>query len=185
MARTVANARSYGEGKVVVAPTGTTAPTDSTSSYSGTWVELGWITDAGITESHSVTTTVKYAWQGGTAIRTVKSQDTRTFKFQCYEENAAVLGLLRPGSTVSTTGAATTTIVTAFTGQDFRAFGLDFADTDVHLRKIIPQGEAEATADVVYVSNDVTIYEFTVTCYPDTDLTLYTEYTDNTADEVA
>lgn len=184
MAKDQANARAYGDigGQVVVGATSATAPTDVDTPWgSPAFADLGWITDQGITEGHSVTTTQKFAWQGATIIRTVKSQDTRTFKFQAYEENATVNGLLRPGAAVSTSGGITTSRVKTFTGQDFRIFGIDMQDGDVAKRFVIPQGEADSSADVVYQAADLTIYEFTVTCYPQSDGTLYIEYSNNPA----
>lgn len=184
MAKVITNARAYSDGGVWVTAVGVTNPTfpaDPTAPYGVGFTELGWLSDNGLTEAHSVQTTQKFAWQGSALIRTIKSQDLRTFKFQCYEENAPVLGLTRPGSVKTTTTGITTTQVKPFTGQDRRGWGIDFIDGSVHRRVLIGVGEAELTADLVDVATDLKVYEFTVTCYPDTNGNTYVEISDNPA----
>lgn len=178
MAKDTANARAYSDGGVFVAPLGSTAPTTPTGTYDAAYEEVGWLSDNGITESRTQDTKKKNAWQGGALIRVIKSTDSRSFKFQCLEENAVVMGLVRPGATVTTATGVTTSVVHAYTAQDLRQWGIDLVDGSVHKRIVIGNGEVTDVSDIVYKTDDLTVYEVTVTCYPDTNNVLYTEYSD-------
>ena len=173
--------RAYGDitSAVYVGPKGTTAPTTPTATPAVGFVEVGWLSDDGITEMHSVDSSSKRAWQGGTTVRTIKSGDSRKFKFVMLETNATTLGLVRPGSTPVTATGVTTTPVKAYLGQDIRAWIVDTIDGTIHTRKIIPAGEVVDVADIKFNSQDITAYEVTVECYATSAGVYYTELTDD------
>jgi hypothetical protein len=183
MSKTSANARSYGEGTIYVAPTGSTAPTDATTAPAVAFLELGWLDpDEGMTEGRQLTTTIKRGWNGGAIIRTLKSNQGYTFKVRCLEENAIVLGLLYPGSTGTTTSGKNHIPVVAFTGQDLRSFIIDMLDGSIHKRKYIAVGEITGFGDVVYKEDDLTFYDFTITAYANSSGLFFDEFNDDTAD---
>ena len=183
MSKNVDNVRVYGDidSAVYVGDKGTTFPIDPTTPPASGFDELGWLGEDGITESRDVDSDAKKAWQGGVTVRTVRSSDSRRFSFVCLETNAITSGLVRPGSVRSTTGGVTHTPVKAFTGSDIRAWIIDTIDGDIHTRKNIARGEVVDIADVVMNGTDITAYELTVECYPDTAGVLYDEYTDDPA----
>lgn len=121
------NVRAYGDvlQRVYTAPVGTAAPSAPLPTAIGAgWYDVGWISDAGITESpNQHQETKKYGWQGAGLVRTLRSQFENPFTFQCLEENAVVLGLMRPGNTVVSTGftaeVQTVTISGSPTGGTF------------------------------------------------------------------
>jgi hypothetical protein len=121
------NAHAYGDvtQRIFTAPLGVAAPTSPLpANLPAGWYDLGWLDDAtGLTEQSALTTIKKYGWQGSGVVRTVKSQASKEFVFQCLEENAITLGLLRPASTPTTTGATaevqTGTITGTPTGGTF------------------------------------------------------------------
>lgn len=182
MAKNIDNIRVYGDisSGVFVANKGTTSPTSPTVAPGTGWTELGWLSDAGLTETRDVSADQKRAWQGGALVRTVRSGDARKFKFVAWETNTTVVGLTRPGSTATTATGVTTTNVKGFTGSDVRAWIIDQVDGGIHTRKIIPQGEVTDLGDIVS-GGDVVAYELTVECYPSSDGTLYIEMTDDPA----
>lgn len=185
MAKDAANAHAFSDGGVYVAPKGSTAPTSATAAPASPFEEVGWLGDAGITHAHSVQSTDAFAWQGSAKIRTIKSQYTETFSFQALERNAIVLGLYRPGSTPATVSGTTTTPIKAFVGQDIRAWVVDEIDGDVHVRTIYPMAEVTGYPSPVASANALTVYEFTVTAYPDSDGVIAIEVTDDPAAAVA
>lgn len=139
--------------------------------------EVGWLSSDGITESHGMDSNPVNAWQGGSQIKILKNNETRSFKFQALEENAVVMGLLRPGSTVSTAGNVTTTRVKSATGSNRLPFVIDLiADASTKKRICIDSGEVSEFADVVYTDSALTVYEFTVSVYVQSDGGFYTEY---------
>lgn len=121
------NIRAYGDvlQRVYTAPLGTAAPSAPLPVAIGAgWYDVGWVSDAGVTESpNQHQETKKYGWQGAGLVRTLRSQFENPFTFQCLEENAVVLGLMRPGKTVVSTGftaeVQTITITGTPTGGTF------------------------------------------------------------------
>ncbi len=187
MTKQVENARVYGDidSGVWVGAKGSTAPTSPTSEPDEAFEEVGWLSDDGLTETRDVDSSPKKAWQGGVTVRTVRSGDSRTFKFVCLETKALTMGLVRPGQEPTTTGGVTHAKVKVFLGQDIRACILDTIDGDIHTRKAIPTGEVTDVADIKNSAGDITAYELTVTCYPDADGVLYEEWTDDPAQAVS
>jgi hypothetical protein len=280
------NAHAYGDltQRIMTAAVGSAAPaTPLPTAWSAAWKDLGWMDDGGVTENQTYQETKKYGWQGGSVIRVLRSQAEHTFQFNCLEENAITLGLLRPGSPTVTTGSAAevqtititgiptggtflpsipgflaiaaqpynvstaalatalstavggtvtvtgtagatyictfpavmgnmpdmavdgsaltggtspaassvvttpgvngtnTTSVKPFTGRAMRSFGLDLVDGDVHKRYVCHTGEVMGSGDVVYKADDLTVYQFTLNCFPDTNGNFFVDINDNPA----
>ena len=120
MAANLANLHAYGDitQAISTAPLGTPAPTKPLPTALGAnWSDLGWIDDGqGLTESNSSQETSKYGWQGGGKIGTLRSQFEHPFAFNCLEENAVVLGLLRPGKAITTTAGSAEVQTITLTG---------------------------------------------------------------------
>jgi hypothetical protein len=186
VAKDVANIRVFGDVRsaVYVAPVGTTAPTAPDTAPAVGWLELGWLGEDGVTETREVDTDTKRAWQGGTVVRTVRTSDTRRFSVVALETNVVTAGLIRPGSTPSTTAGVTTTPVKSYVGQDVRAWIIDTFTADIETRKVITRGEVVEIGDVVYQNAEITAYELTIECLPDTNGVLYTELTNDPALEI-
>lgn len=183
MAKTAANARVYGDvdSGIFVGDVGTTAPTSPTAAPGAGWTELGWMSDDGLTETRDVSADQKRAWQGGAIVRTVRSSDSRQFKFVCWETNATVIALTRPGSTPTTATGVTTTPVKAYTGQDEKAWLYYQRDGAIDTLKHVARGEVVEMGDIVSSTGEIVAYELTVECYPDSNGVLYTEITNDPA----
>lgn len=115
MARNSDNAAALVDSFVFVAPKGSTLPADVTSPLDVAFLDLGWLTDAGLGETPSNNTN-KRRGVNGTVIKTIKTDDDTSFTFECYERNAVTMGLLRPGSTPVTSGATAEVQTITITG---------------------------------------------------------------------
>lgn len=164
-------------GGIMTSPLGTTAPTTPTASYVSAWVDAGLIDESGITESADVSTNDVRA-RDGSLVRRVKSSETVTIHFIAIERNGVTSDLFYPGSTRTTTGGVTTISKRTRITQP-RAFAIDQLDNGLHTRTIIPKGEIGEFGDVVYQDSDVTKYEMTMVCYPDSSGQWALEYTDD------
>lgn len=176
MAGDVSNPRIWVNADVYVAPVGTTAPTDLTTAWAAGWEPLGLLSEDGLTESREEESTDHYAW-GGILVRTTRSKHKRTFTVTALEDNAAVFGVVNPGSTAVTATGVTTRTVKVPT-PDVRAFGFEFLDGDIVKRRIIPRGEVVAVGDVTFLDNELAAYELTINVYPVNGV-LYTDLTDD------
>ncbi|MFC5992950.1 hypothetical protein ACFQE5_01845 [Pseudonocardia hispaniensis] len=161
-------------GMIMVAPTGTTVPTDLAAWGVG-WADLGYISDDGLTESPDEDKAEFTPWQSNTPIRVETTRSTKTFQFTCWETNVNTVSLYYqvPASAMTTTGTAPDQIV-SFNEQgkparDLRAFGFDIIDGNYQRRIILPLAEVTERGEVVYKSDELIGYQMTVTAYPGTD----------------
>lgn len=151
---------------VFLMPSGTTPPTSpAPTPWPTAAKDVGWINDNGVTETRANQETKKYGFQGNGLVKVLRSQYEYTFKFVALEKNRVTDGVVNPGSTIVTAAAVNTISDFVPSGQIIQAIGADFQNGAINERWIIPIAEINSTADMVYVGNDLTGYEFTVTCY--------------------
>lgn len=160
---------------VLVAPVGTTAPTDIATAFSATWKALGGVSEDGLTESREDNADPKYD-SYGQVVRTVLGNHERSFQVTVLEDNPVVNDLLNPAGTAATTGGVTTRVVKA-PKYDPRAFAFVNVDGTTTSRVIIPKGQVTAVGDVQRLRSDLATRELTISVYPASDGTLYREIT--------
>ncbi len=163
-------------GALRVAPLGTVAPT-SMAAWPAGWVDLGYISDDGITEGREENQETFIPWQSNSPIRVETTSSTETFQATLWETNFDVISLYyRKGLTdmTETAGAAGEDPVVSFTvggkpKRDLRAFGIDVIDGTYQRRIILPYAEVTERGDLTYVSNALIGYEVTITAYEGSD----------------
>jgi hypothetical protein len=164
MAKDLANILGGGgdASAVWVGPKGTTGPTALEAPAAG-FNEVGWLSEDGVSFSRAEDKQVFRAHQGGKIVKRKTSSVDDTFKFQCLETTAITLGLLYKGQTPTVATGVATIHVTNQTINDERAWVLDeHLDDGSTIRYVIPSGTAETTAEVVWKTDEMTVYEFTV-----------------------
>lgn len=181
MAGTTTNARSWTAADVYTAPLGTTAPTDVSTAWasvSASWLAVGLLSEDGMSLENSETITRHYAY-GNIYVRAMRSKRTETFKFAVLEDNTTVFGLLRPGSSYSTSGGVTTRTLKSPT-TNIRAFGLERVDGSITSRLIIPRGEVMTVGPETMTDDGLVMRELTVEIYAGTSNVLAYEVTNDT-----
>lgn len=164
MAKNLAAIRVYGDilSAVYAAASGTTGPI-ALAAVAATYKDVGWLGEDGVAFARKVDVKKFKAHQGATTVKTKVVGTENSFKFQCLEENAVVLGLMHAGSTGVTTTGVTTITVPGGMAADPRAWVVDeFEGIAIQTRYIIPVGTVGDRGELVYKSDDMTIYEFTV-----------------------
>lgn len=160
MATSAINVKVGVTGSVLIADLGTVLPTAATTTLAGGFVELGYITDAGVVEGMNTSTTLIKAWQNADVVRQIQTEHDLTYKFACLETNAAVLEAYYGNYAVGAVEINGIQPVHA-------SFVLNVIDgTDV-IRVVIPYGQVTDRGDITYVNGDAVNYEMTVTAYPD------------------
>jgi|TARA_R110000765_G_C18901010_1_gene604065 hypothetical protein len=149
-------------GAVYAAPTTTTAPTTSGSSLDAAFVDLGYVSSDGITETIEKNTAQIRAWQYGALVREVTSEGTYSVALTFLETNLAVLELYF-GSTI--TGGALDGNPTASGGR--KSFVVDVVDGPIVERTYIPSGEITSVGERTLASGDAIGYTVTITAYAD------------------
>lgn len=153
-------------GAVLTAPLGSTVPVNPTSAWDAAFVELGYVSEDGVTESYSDDTNEIKAWQRGATVRTVITGSTATFHFTAIETNREVLSRYHKGSAI-TDGTGFSSIAVVGAAPDLRAWGFDVIDGADHIRLVLARAEVTERGDIVYNNSDPIGYEMTVTAYPD------------------
>lgn len=168
MSKTLGNIRVYGDSAsgVWVAPKGTTGPT-TLAAPSGTYKELGWLSEDGVDNDRSEESTKFKGWQGGGIVRVKSTSVEDTWRFQCLEETATTLGLLYKGQVPTVATGVGTITVTNQVVTDERAWVIDVVDGSVTKRYVIPSGVAQLTSAIAHKNDDMTVLEFTVTAQGD------------------
>ena len=171
MALDSANVRVAVSGAVYVAPTGTTAPTDSSTALNAAFTDLGYVSADGIAESIDRTTNQIRAWQSGSLVREVTSEATYSVTMTFLETNQDVLELYY-GSTI--TGGALDGDPTTSGGR--KSFVIDVVDGNTVERTYIPSGEITAVGERTLASGDAIGYNVTITAYADGGSTTFKKF---------
>jgi len=153
-------------GAVMSAPAGTAGPADPTTAWAAGWLDLGWISEDGVTEGYADDSNEIKAWQGGTTVRTVITGSTATYHFVAIETSEEVLARYHKGATV-TSGVGFSTIEIKGAQPDIRAWGFDIVDGSNHIRIVVARGEVTERGEITYNNSDAIGYEMTITAYPD------------------
>lgn len=162
--------RAYTDGLVACSDAGVidaTLPTDASSAIDDAFSEVGAISSDGISEATNQDRTDFFIWQNNTLARRVPGQFTKTFTFSAAETNLIVLGVQFPGSTVTATSEGAT-VQEKPPATDVRNWVLHGIDGDSRaLRLVVPRGEVTERGNVVWSGSEVTVYEWTLSCYVD------------------
>ncbi|RKR92771.1 hypothetical protein BDK92_7251 [Micromonospora pisi] len=169
MAVDVSLIRAYNNGLVAVSAFGDsnpTLPTDGVAALSGDLAEVGAISEDGVTEATSQDRTDLFIWQGSTLARRIPGQFVKTFTFAAAETNLTTIGVQFPGSTITQT-ATGVTVEEVAPVTDIRSWVLHGIDGTRGLRIVVPLGEVTERGDVVWSNSEITVYEWTLSCYVD------------------
>ncbi len=173
MALDPALVRSYSNGEVSVGAYGATPalPTDATTPLNpALYFGVGLNTDDGITESQSQDYEKKYAWQNNALIATIPGQFEKSFKLAAVQQSLVNLGLQMPGSIITQTAYGASIAEKAPT-IDKRVWVIHGIGANGVLQRIVcPSGQITERGDVVWSSQDITAYEWTVELFPDASL---------------
>lgn len=164
-------------GAVYSAPVGTTLPTDAVASLAGAFVEMGYCSDAGLTNSDSRTINQVKAW-GGDTVLTPLSEKSDNFKMVLIEAmNVNVLKAVYGSSNVSgAIGTGISTTVNA-TEPEARSWVIDMVFAGGVLKRVvIPNATIGELDDIVYNDSDPAGYGVTLYAMPDGDGNTHYEY---------
>ncbi|WP_430376693.1 phage tail protein [Streptomyces sp. B1-3] len=155
------------EGAFYVAPVGTTAPTDPYSSWGAGWVDLGNVSEDGLTESLNENRQDFKAWGRNGPVRSQVTDRDATFKITFMETNAWTLALYYGVDIADMTSSGTgSTQFLAFEEPQSNepmsyAIGMDVIDDDKPLRIVVARAQVTAKGDRVYKSDSNQAFELT------------------------
>lgn len=171
MALSADNVRRGVTGVVSYGPAGTALPTAVNSSLDAAMVDLGWLSEAGITRTlpGAADREVIRGWQNNGVVIVIRtpSEDNPTFSFVLLETKTEVVEFaLGVTITKSTTDGKWT-----FDGEAERADGvlvIDIVDGAELRRIVVPKAVVTELGDQVYAYGEPIGWEVTVECERDT-----------------
>ncbi|WP_406083111.1 hypothetical protein OHA01_26380 [Micromonospora zamorensis] len=175
--------RAYTDGGVYthdrVTPGTITPPTNASTALAAGFLGVGAISSDGITEATSQDRTDIFIWQGNTLARRIPGQFAKTWTFAAAETSLVTLGIQYPGSTLTRT-AEGATLAEKPPVTDVRAWVLHGLDGTTRAQRIyLPKAEVTERGDIVWSSEEITVYEWTLSAYVDgTGVVAYRYYLD-------
>ena len=150
-------------GSVAIAPPRTVGPTSATSKLSAVWKHVGFISDAGITESVKGDPSEIVPWRSSRVARTSPGVVGVEYKFTMLETNAVALKAFYGGGS-------------GWEGDSWHHLQPEYSvpvsvvctmiDGDHVTRRWVPSGVFQATGDVEFTTGAPSAYEVTLTAFP-------------------
>lgn len=166
MANVAENVRVGVTGAVYFAPSATAVPTSVSEALNAAFTDVGYISEDGVTENVSTESTDIRAWQNGDIVRRVQTSHDYTISFSMLETKAKTLELYYGNFTAGPGGDSG--VVEISGEQPYRgAFVVQVIDDTDLIRIVIPDGQITERGEVVRVNGDATMYNVTITAYPD------------------
>lgn len=160
MALDADNVRVAVTGGVFTAAVGTTLPTTADATLNVAFVDLGYVSEDGITESQEADVTDIVAWQNGDVVRKVQTSHDLTYELTLIETKDDVLS--------SFYGPLSSGVVEV-TGDQLgrKSWVIDVVDGEHDIRVVIPEGQVTERGEVTYANGEAISYPLTITAYPD------------------
>ena len=165
-------------GHVYRAPLGTTLPTDAITDIDGAFIDMGYISDSGVTNSNSPESETVKAWGGTPVLRILNSKDD-TYKLQFISAmNPEVQKMVYGDDNVIGNDVATGITVKANSKELVEyCYVIDMlAKGDVLHRVVIPNAKPTEIGDIVYNDSDPVGYDVTLGCNADNEGNTHYEY---------
>jgi hypothetical protein len=150
---------------VFAAPIGTALPTDASTDLDPAFVDLGWVSEEGVSNGISRETTKHYAW-GGDVVKTTQDRYTETVKFALLESSPEVLQVVYgTANVVADDTAGTIEVHHSSHKLAHQSFVIEFVDGESVGRIVIEDGLVTEMDDVKYSHKELLMYGLTVDVY--------------------
>lgn len=165
-------------GAVFVAPIGTALPTDATTALNAAFVDLGFISDAGVVNDGSRSSTAIKAW-GGETVLNIQTEKNDIWTFTLIEsKNVNVLKQIYGDSNVtvdSQTGLTTVTVNAKELAAHSWVFEMLLSDGSAK-RCVLPYAQITNVGSVTYSDSAAIGYETTLNALSDASGNTHYEY---------
>ncbi|MGN6589504.1 MAG: hypothetical protein ACTHKE_04355 [Sphingomicrobium sp.] len=171
-------------GGVLIAPVGSTLPTDATTALDAAFKAVGYVTDSGVVKSEKRNTGTISAWGGDTIAATKKGMDV-TFKLELAEFlNSVVQGLIYGDSNVTKVAASTTagnTLAVKATSAPTpkKAWVFEIFSDDAKVRVVVPNARVMDVGDTSFKDDSIAAAVTTLQAFPDSTGAYFYTYTDD------
>lgn len=163
-------------GAVFRAPIGTTLPTTATEDLNSAFENLGFVSEDGVVNSNSPSTTSIKEW-GGAVVLDIQTEKPDTFKMAFIEStNLEVLKTIYGDANV--TGDLSTGVTVDVKPEDAprQSLVIDMVLRSGAKRVVLPICKLTTLSDITYAGGDAVKYEVTFSAYPDSTGSTHHEY---------
>lgn len=172
-------------GAVHWAPLGTTLPTDATTaiaSVSADYVDLGYVSEDGLTNNNSPESDTVKAW-GGDTVLNLQTDRPDTFALTLIEAmNEEVLKTIYGSSNVVVDGSGNITVKATAQDMPSGVWVFDMILKGGRAKRIVvPNGTISKLGEIAYKDSEAVGYNVTITDVPDTNGVYHYEYITATA----
>ena len=165
-ANNVSTGKPRTAGAIFRAPYGTALPTDAATELNEAFKELGFVSDAGVSNANSGENTEFYAW-GGTPVGEGETEKTDTWKFKLIEAlNPEVLKTVYGEANVTVEGR-NISIKAGATDKTPASCVIDMAMKGALKRVVLPIATLTELAEIVYKDDETVGYEVTFSAKDD------------------
>ena len=176
-AKNVTTGKPKISGSIYYAPSGTVLPSDSTTALAAEYLQLGYVSEDGVTNSNSADGAPVNAW-GGDPVLYKQGSKTDTFQFNLLEAmNPEVLKVVYNEENVTGDLTAGITVKANNKTAEEHVWIIDMIlKNDALKRIVIPAGKITEMDDIVYNDSDPVGYNVTISALPDSDGNTHYEY---------
>jgi hypothetical protein len=151
-------------GKVWIAAEDATAPDDATSALAAGWVDLGYVSEDGVTFSDAIDKKRVMAWNSRRPVRLIAGTGTTTVTFNMLQWNINSVEFALGGS-VETNGDEYTFTPDADTDV-YRSLCVEWMDGDKSYRLYFSRGITSGEVEVALTGTDETVLPVTFEAMP-------------------
>lgn len=164
-------------GAIFRAPLGTTLPTDATTTLNSAFVQLGYVSDDGLTNTNSPETDDVKAW-GGDVVMTLQTEKKDEWQVTLIEAlSKDVLTAVYGSDNVSGTLATGIAVQANSDEAEEAAWVFDMVLRGGVLKRVVlPDAKVGEVGDIVYKDDEAVGYELTLTALPDENGNTHYEY---------
>lgn len=156
-------------GAIFVAPKGTAVPTDATTALAGAFVNLGYVSEDGLTNTIATDTNDIKAW-GGSTVLTEQTSYKETFSFGLIETKEASVAAYYGAENVEVDGSGNLTIHHNSKTLEESVAVVETVLSDGRVKRtVIPHAKmSDRSGDVTYTDGDPVTYPIVWDTTPDT-----------------
>lgn len=155
-------------GRIYTAPVGTALPESATEVLGAEWVDLGYASTDGVTESYEESQTSIAVWQNGDVVRRITTESEARLAFTLVQTNRNTLEVYHKTSVMEAVPGETGQyrIAVRNPGTDVRSWVIDVVDGGEHIRIVAERAEVTERGEINYINSEAVGYPLTVTAYP-------------------